>query len=136
MRYQLICMSKVVLSYSKLCVCRVVGVPAQQAALDELKNASVKAAEDLKINCPTFQMLTPTGRVEAMEKRLDATLDAVKTVQPALLKSYNSLSDEQKARFNSPRFGLPASGVRGPLSSFSGYCGRERGRTIPGAEPR
>jgi len=77
--------------------------PAQQAALDELKDASVKAAEGLKANCPTYQTLTPTGRVEAMERRLDATLTAVKTVQPALAKFYNSLSDEQKARFNSLR---------------------------------
>ena len=77
--------------------------PAQRAALDELKDAAVKAAEGLKVNCPTYQTLTPTGRVEAMEKRLDATLAAVKTVQPALAKFYNSLSDEQKARFNSLR---------------------------------
>jgi len=35
-----------------------------------------------------------------MEKRLEATLGAVKTVQPALTKFYNALSDEQKARFN------------------------------------
>jgi hypothetical protein len=75
--------------------------PAQRAALDELKDASVKAAEGLKINCPTYQTLTPTGRVEAMEKRLDATLGAVKTMQPVLAKFYNSLSDEQKALFNS-----------------------------------
>ena len=38
-----------------------------------------------------------------MEKRLDATLGAVKTVGPTLVKFYNSLSDEQKARFNSLR---------------------------------
>jgi LTXXQ motif family protein len=38
-----------------------------------------------------------------MEKRLDATLDAVKTVRPPLAKFYDSLSDEQKARFNSLR---------------------------------
>ena len=76
---------------------------AQRAALDELKDASVKAAEGRKVNCPTYQTLTPTGRVEAMEKRLDATLGAVKTVQPALAKFYNSLNDEQKARFNSLR---------------------------------
>ncbi|MFL6821418.1 MAG: Spy/CpxP family protein refolding chaperone, partial [Xanthobacteraceae bacterium] len=77
--------------------------PAQRAALDELKDASVKAAERLKTDCPTYQTLTPTGRVEAMEKRLDATLGAVKSVQPALAKFYDSLSDEQKARFNSLR---------------------------------
>jgi ATP-dependent DNA ligase len=76
---------------------------AQQAALDELRDASVEAAERLKTDCPAYQMLTPTGRVEAMEKRLDATLGMVKTVGPALAKFYNSLSDEQKARFNSLR---------------------------------
>ncbi len=77
--------------------------PTQEAALDELKEASVKAAEGLKVDCPTYQTLTPTGRAEAMEKRLDATLSAVKTVQPVLTKFYDSLSDEQKARFNSLR---------------------------------
>jgi hypothetical protein len=77
--------------------------PVQRAALDELKDASVKAAEGLKVSCPTYQTLTPTGRVEAMERRLDATLGAVKTMQPALAKFYGSLSDEQKARFNSLR---------------------------------
>ena len=83
---------------------------AQQAALDELRDASVKAAEGLKVNCPTYQTLTPTGRVEAMEKRLDATLGAVKTVQPALTKFYDALSDEQKARFNSLRSASPPAG--------------------------
>jgi hypothetical protein len=77
--------------------------PAQRAALDELKDASVKAAGRLKVSCPTYQTLTPTGRVEAMEKGLEATLDAVKIVQPALARFYNSLSDEQKSRFNSIR---------------------------------
>ena len=76
---------------------------AQQASLDELKDASLKAAKGLKANCPSYQALTPTGRVEAMEKRLDATLAAVKTVQPALTNFYNGLSDEQKARFNALR---------------------------------
>jgi len=73
---------------------------AQQPSLDELKAASVKAAEGLKGNCPAYQSLTPTGRVEAMEKRLEAMLEAAKTVQPALTKFYDGLTDEQKARFN------------------------------------
>jgi hypothetical protein len=77
--------------------------PAQRASLDELQEASVEAAERLKANCPGYQTLTPTGRVEAMEKRLDTTLGAVKTLQPAMVKFYNSLSDDQKARFNSMR---------------------------------
>ncbi len=54
-------------------------------------------------NCPSYQSLTPTGRVESMEKRLQVTLGAVRTVQPALTKLYDELSDEQKARFNSLR---------------------------------
>ena len=60
----------------------------------------MKASERLKGNCPAYQSLTPTGRVEAMEKRLEAMLEAVKTVQPALTKFYDGLTDEQKARFN------------------------------------
>ena len=68
-----------------------------------MKDASAKAAERLNISCPTYQALTPTGRAEAMEQRLDAALGAVKTVGPALAKFYDSLSDEQKARFNSLR---------------------------------
>jgi hypothetical protein len=75
----------------------------QQTSLDELKDASLKAAEGLKAQCPSYHALTPTGRVEAMEQRLTAMLEAVKTVQPALAKLYDQLSDEQKARFNTMR---------------------------------
>src|SRR5262249_44805490 len=50
--------------------------PAQRASLDELKDASIKAGERLKSECPAYQTLTPTGRVEAMEERLQATLAA------------------------------------------------------------
>jgi hypothetical protein len=73
-----------------------------------LKDASVQAAEGLKMNCPSYQTLTPTARVEAMEKRLNAMSVAAKTVQPALGKFYESLSDEQKARFNSLSTSRPA----------------------------
>ena len=50
--------------------------------------------------CPTYRALTPVGRLQAMEQRLDAMLHAVQTVQPALEKFYASLGDEQKERFN------------------------------------
>jgi hypothetical protein len=76
---------------------------AQRAALDALREASMNAATSLKTDCPTYKMLTPVGRVEAMEQRLTGTLAAVKTVQPALTKFYDELSDEQKARFNALR---------------------------------
>src|SRR5262249_7233023 len=61
------------------------------------------SAEGLKANCPIYAAATPTGRIEAMEKRLEATHSAVTSVQPALTKFYDGLSDEQKARFNSLR---------------------------------
>jgi len=35
-----------------------------------------------------------------MEKRLQAMIDAANTVRPALSDFYDSLSSEQKARFN------------------------------------
>jgi LTXXQ motif family protein len=83
--------------------------PPQRSALDELKDVSAKAAQGLKADCPIYAAVTPTGRIEAMEKRLEATHSAVITVQPALSKFYDGLSDEQKARFNSLR--ADASGV-------------------------
>jgi hypothetical protein len=73
---------------------------AQTAALAELKDASAKAADTLAQGCSADQPLTPTGRLSAMEQRLDRLLQALDAVQPALTKFYNSLSDEQKARFN------------------------------------
>jgi hypothetical protein len=73
---------------------------AQQAALLELKSASAKAAEALHAACPIDGVASPLARLDAMEKRLDAMLRAVDLVRPALESFYDSLRDEQKARFN------------------------------------
>jgi hypothetical protein len=72
----------------------------QQTALDELNTATSQAAALLNENCSQDQALTPPGRVAAMETRLSAMLKALNTVQPAIAKFYNSLTDEQKARFD------------------------------------
>jgi LTXXQ motif family protein len=72
----------------------------QRAALDELANASVKAAQDIKAACPTQISLTAPGRLVAMQQRIEAMISAVDTVQPALRKFYNLLNDEQRARLN------------------------------------
>ena len=72
----------------------------QRAALDELGNASVQAAQLVKSSCPTDVSLTPIGRIDAMRQRVQAMISAVKVVRPALEKFYNMLTDEQKARFN------------------------------------
>jgi hypothetical protein len=82
----------------------------QAQALEKLKSANASAAESLKANCPAYKALTPTGRVAAMEQRLDAAQAAVKTIEPALKDFYSSLSDEQKARFNSLRTRIAAGG--------------------------
>jgi ABC-type transporter MlaC component len=73
---------------------------AQRAVLDELKAATAQALDILKAACPTALPSTPTGRIEAMHQRLDAMLQAVRTVRPVVEKFYQSLNDEQKARFN------------------------------------
>jgi hypothetical protein len=73
---------------------------AQRAALDDLANASVKAAQDIKAACPTQVASTAPARLESMQKRIEAMIAAVGTVQPALQKFYDLLNDDQKARLN------------------------------------
>jgi hypothetical protein len=76
---------------------------AQRGKFDEFKAASNKAAEIVRGACPTDVPTTMVGRMEAMEKRLDAMSQAIKTVRPALEAFYATLSDEQKAQLNSDR---------------------------------
>jgi ABC-type transporter MlaC component len=82
---------------------RKVGLSAdQKQLLDDVRRASQEAAAEFKATCPQENAfpLTPPGRLAAMTARLDATLQTVQTVRPALEKFYDSLSDEQKERFN------------------------------------
>lgn len=73
---------------------------AQRPALEELRAASKKAAEVVSGACPRELPVSPVARLEAMEKRLEAMLQAVKTVRPAFEAFYASLDDEQKARLS------------------------------------
>jgi len=72
----------------------------QQALLDQLKDATGKAVQSLQAACPTDLPATPTGRLGAMRTRVQAMLQAVQAVRPALEKFYDALNDEQKERFN------------------------------------
>jgi hypothetical protein len=72
----------------------------QQALLNDLKAATIKAVNILQAACPSELPSTPTGRLAAMRTRVDAMLQAVQTVRPALEKFYQSLNDEQRERFN------------------------------------
>jgi uncharacterized protein YicC (UPF0701 family) len=73
---------------------------AQRGTLDQVRNATAKALDILKAACPTELPSTPTGRIAAMGQRLTAMLQAVRIVRPAVETFYQSLNDEQKARFN------------------------------------
>ena len=82
---------------------RKVGLNAEQKdLLDDVRAAAKKATATFKDSCPSEASfpLTPPGRLLAMSARLGATLEAVRIVKPALEAFYNSLSDEQKERFN------------------------------------
>jgi Spy/CpxP family protein refolding chaperone len=72
---------------------------AQRASLDNLRDASAKAADMLKADCAPLDALTPPARLAAMGKRLDTMLQAVVTVKSALDDLYKDLTDEQKAQF-------------------------------------
>lgn len=74
--------------------------PQQTALLDDLGNAIVEASHQIKMNCPTSVAFTPTDRLDQMHQRLQTLVKAVNIIEPPLTKFYNSLSDEQKARFN------------------------------------
>jgi len=74
---------------------------AQRASLDNLKDASAKAADQLKGTCQPNEALTPPARLSAAGQRLDAMLQAVETVKSALDTVYSELNDEQKAQFES-----------------------------------
>ena len=73
---------------------------AQKDALHRLSEATKKAVEGLQAACPDEVPVTPVGRLQAMEKRLSAMLQAANEIRPALDDFYASLTAEQKARFN------------------------------------
>ena len=72
----------------------------QGASLDKFANATIEAAQAIKAACPTNIVFTPTGRLDAMQKRIEGMAHGVDIVGPPLDRFYNTLTDEQKARLN------------------------------------
>jgi hypothetical protein len=70
----------------------------QLKALDTLKTASSKASDALKASCSSAVSLTPVGRLDAVQNRLDGMTQALGIVRTPLDNFYNSLNDEQKRR--------------------------------------
>ena len=73
---------------------------AQRPALDDLANASIKAAQMIRASCPTQVAATAPARLAAMEQRVEAMISAVGLVRPPLERLYALLNDEQKVRLN------------------------------------
>ena len=74
--------------------------PQQQSAFDDLKKAAQNASDRTRSSCPTAVPQSPMARLDTVETRLIAMAGAIKTVRPDLKTFYASLSDDQKARFN------------------------------------
>jgi len=73
--------------------------PDQLSALDELSEALSKAKEILAASCPKAIPLTPIGRLDAAQQRLDAMVQAVRIVRSPVEKFYDLLNDDQRQRF-------------------------------------
>jgi hypothetical protein len=72
----------------------------QEAALDDFSEASSQASDVIKSSCPASVPLTPVGRLDAAEQRLEATIKAIQIVRSPLERFYQALNDEQRQRFN------------------------------------
>ena len=106
----------------------------QQAALDDLAQASAKASRDIKAACPTQAGLTAPDRIAAMQTRIEAMISAVDTVQPPLEKFYGTLNDEQKARLTALRNGQRQGGTANAGDSLTQSCNAEQVTAWPTAE--
>ena len=84
----------------------------QVTGLEHLKAASSQANDILKTSCPGEIPLTPPGRLEVVEKRLDAMMQAVQVVRGPLDDFHNSLTDEQRRKFDAMTAGKPQSGAK------------------------
>jgi LTXXQ motif family protein len=105
----------------------------QRLAFEELRAAAAKAVETARAACPAERPLTPPARMATAERLVEARLQALKTVRPALESFYKVLSDEQKIRWANGldgRWGGERDGRdrwREDRQDWSGP-GRERGR--------
>jgi hypothetical protein len=72
---------------------------AQRAEFGVLQHMSALAENTLNFACQPEEGLAPPDRLATADTRLDAMLDAIAQVRPALEDFYATLSDEQKAQF-------------------------------------
>ena len=94
----------------------------QLAALDDLRNADARAGQTVKASCPTAVPLTPVARLEAAESRLEAVIQAIDVIRDPLQRFYDSLSDEQKQRFDT--MGATANGGEQAGGNVAALCSK------------
>ena len=99
----------------------------QQPALDDLNAASSHANDVVKASCPAELPLTPVGRLDAAEKRLEAMIQAVQILRSPLQSFYDSLSDEQKRQFDAMGNANRAEGAPSG-GNLAALCSRQSGR--------
>jgi hypothetical protein len=68
----------------------------QQSILDDLRKASVDAAQTVHAACPSEAASTPSGRLAAMKQRLEAMKSAIERIRMPFEKFQESLDDDQK----------------------------------------
>jgi hypothetical protein len=73
---------------------------AQREELGALSRVDALARNTLNFDCQPDDNLSPPDRLATADTRLDAMLDAIKWLQPALDDFFATLSDEQKAQFD------------------------------------
>jgi hypothetical protein len=72
----------------------------QHAALYEVTAAIYRAAGGLVTSCPAEDPLTPVGRLDAGQKKLQAMRQGIDAIQSVLADFENSLNEEQKKRLD------------------------------------
>jgi hypothetical protein len=92
----------------------------QEAALEDLSATSSLASDIIK-SCPASAPLTPVGRLDAAEQRLDATMQAIHILRSPLERFYRSLSDEQMRQFNA---------INGSTDNMATLCSQQAGAVI------
>jgi hypothetical protein len=73
----------------------------QRVDLAVLQHMSGLASNTMNFDCQPDENLSPPDRLATAESRIEAMLDAIKQVAPALDDFLGSLNDEQKAQFES-----------------------------------
>jgi hypothetical protein len=83
-------------------IARTVKLDERQAQdLDQVKQASAKAADLLRNSCPANVPATLDARLDAAQQRIGALIQAIETIKPVAGTFFASLSSEQKTALNS-----------------------------------